>query len=44
MRQNRKRDRHNETASSVAQERTYRKTFERTLHQVDLALLALKND
>ncbi|HUJ30842.1 MAG TPA: hypothetical protein VLY23_06140 [Candidatus Acidoferrum sp.] len=41
MRQTVKRDGHSEIVEQRARKSaTYRKTFERTLHQVDLALLA----
>lgn len=40
MRQTTKRDRHSEIVERRARKSaTYRKTFERTLHQIDLALL-----
>lgn len=40
MRQNTKRDRHSEIVERrTRKSATYRKTFERTLHQIDLALL-----
>jgi ribosome-binding protein aMBF1 (putative translation factor) len=40
MRQTTKRDRHSEIVEQRARKNaTYRKTFERTLHQIDLALL-----
>jgi predicted transcriptional regulator len=40
MRQTAKRDKHNEIIEHRARKSaTYRKTFERTLHQIDLALL-----
>ena len=40
MKQNTKRDRHTEVVEQRARKSaTYRKTFERTLHQIDLALL-----
>lgn len=40
MRQRTKRDKHSEIVARRAQESaTYRKTFSRTLHQIDLALL-----